>query len=106
MNKKQKILVTLFIVVMFSAVICRAYTNYKLINRDERTYVELNEETRPISNKFNTFTAYDCGLKVNWNWTKDGLLYEVRTPDGLDHFWSKEAIAEYIYNSKTTEYFQ
>lgn len=106
MNKKQKILVTLFIVAMFSVVICRAYGNYKTIMTDDKTYVELTDENRGEVSKYDVYTQYECGLKVNWMCPNKNGLYHVRTPDGFDGYWSKEAIAEYICNSKTTEYFQ
>lgn len=74
--------------------------------KDERTYkTETTDHSRSDSSKYDIFTQYECGLLVNWNWCKDGWLYEVRTPDGYDGFWSKEAIAEYVCNSKNTDYF-
>lgn len=74
--------------------------------KDERTYnIETIDHSRSDSSKYNIFTVYDCGLKVNWNWAKDGWLYEVHTENGYDGFWSKEAIAEYVCNSKQTNYF-
>jgi len=106
MNKKQKILVTLFAVVMLSAVFCRAYGNYKTVMTDDKTYVELTNENRGEVSKYDVYTQYECGLKVNWLCPNEKGLYHVRTVNGFDAYWSKEAIAEYVSNSKQTEYFQ
>lgn len=106
MNKKQKILVVLFVIVMFSAVFCRAYDNYKTVMADDRTYMKLTDENRSEVSKYDIYTQYECGLKVNWLCENDNGLYHVRTSDGFDSYWSKEAIAEYVCNSKQTTYFE
>lgn len=105
MSKKQKLLVVLLVAVIFMAGAMRAMAIYNDVKTDEREYVRVTDENRPNISRYDIFTAYDCGLKVNWNWTNDQGCYNVRTPDGCDYFWTKEAIAEYVSNSKMTQYF-
>lgn len=105
MDKKQKVLVVLLVVVILMAGVMRAMAIYNETRIDERKYIKVTDENRPNISKYDIYTAYDCGLKVNWNWTDNRGYYNVRTPDGCDYFWSKEAIAEYVSNSKVTQYF-
>ena len=106
-KKMKKFLLICVAMVIIVAAFAAAYGyGMETERKDERTYkIETTDHSRSDSSKYDIFTQYECGLLVNWNWAKDGWLYEVRTPDGHDGFWSKEAIAEYVCNSKNTDYF-
>lgn len=98
-----------FLLVLFAIVImvgmAMAAMGYRSEYKDTRSYIELTDKNRSEYSKYDIYTQYDCGIKVNWNWTNDKGQFNVITKDGLDQFWSKEAIAEYVCNSKQTNYF-
>lgn len=105
MNKKQKFLVVLLVAVILMVGVMRVMAIYNEVKTDEREYIKVTDENRAHTSRYDIYAAYDCGLKVNWNWTNGQGYYNVRTPDGRDYFWSKEAIAEYVSNSKAIQCF-
>lgn len=100
---KKFLLICVAIVTMVGMTI--AAMEYRSECKDTRSYIELTDENRSEYSKYDIYTQYDCGIKVNWNWTNDKGQFNVITEDGFDQFWSKEAIAKYVSNSKTTNYF-
>lgn len=111
MSKKMKVFTLLIIGIIVLVGFCKCYgilTEAENAYGVDENYTEITEENRSNLQltKGSVFTAYECGLLVNWNYTINGFLYEVRTPKGEISYWSKEAIAEFIFNSRETKYFK